>query len=65
MLFLRFMETGALDASFGTGGKLPLSVGSGTDVASAMTLDASGRPLVVGRTWSAQTGADGLLLRLK
>jgi uncharacterized delta-60 repeat protein len=66
ILFLRYVpSSGALDAGFGTGGKQRLSVSKGNDIVQAAALDASGRMLLAGRTWSPTTGTDAMLLRVK
>jgi uncharacterized delta-60 repeat protein len=50
----RFTATGALDTTFGTGGKVILSFGSGDDRGIGLAVDASDRIIVAGQP---QTGA--------
>jgi uncharacterized delta-60 repeat protein len=65
MLCLRYSTAGALDASFGTGGRLRVGLSAGTDAPSSMALTPSGQIVVAGRTWSPAGGTDMALLRLK
>ncbi|ALR30007.1 hypothetical protein ATE47_05485 [Chryseobacterium sp. IHB B 17019] len=58
-----FSQYGALDASFGTGGKVITSVGSGSDKAYSVALQPDGKILVAGMTVNALTGQDFVCLR--
>jgi uncharacterized delta-60 repeat protein len=52
---LRYTTSGALDTTFGTGGKVTTAVGPGNDVGRALRLDDVGRIVVAG---SASNGTD-------
>lgn len=53
----RFDENGALDPSFGSGGKVTLSLSTGDDYASAVLVRPDGRILVSGSSYSADLAA--------
>jgi uncharacterized delta-60 repeat protein len=46
----RFLSNGQVDSTFGSGGMTLTTIGSGTNAASAVTIDALGRIVVAGRT---------------
>ena len=50
----RYTSAGALDTSFGTGGKVTTAIGSGDDQANAMAVDSKGRIVLAGH---AATGS--------
>ena len=45
---VRYLANGALDTSFGTGGKVTTAIGAGSDVASSVVVQADGRIVVAG-----------------
>jgi uncharacterized delta-60 repeat protein len=47
---VRYLSNGALDTSFGFGGKTILDVSSGEDTAAALALDSFGRAVIVGNS---------------
>ena len=59
----RFTAQGALDASFGSGGKVTTDMGHADDAAWAVSALPDGRILVAGRGGSAATGYDFALAR--
>lgn len=58
-----FSQYGALDSSFGTGGKVITSINSGSDKAYSVALQPDGKILVAGMTVNSLTGQDFLCLR--
>jgi uncharacterized delta-60 repeat protein len=65
----RLMPTGALDTTFGTGGKAPIDFG-GDDFGASIARQPNGRILVAGRSVPTQTGAvvavgGGVVARLR
>ena len=59
----RYTPTGALDGSFGSGGKVITDLGSGEDLASALVLQPDGRIVVAGSVEMAATSDDFALIR--
>lgn len=60
---VRYLRDGGLDTSFGTGGKLVTQVGTRSDVAAAVALQADGKIVVAGSSDQVATGLDFLVLR--
>lgn len=62
----RLNDDGTLDGDFGAGGKFSATFGGGAsqDIGESVTLDAAGRIVVAGSTWSSSTGYQFALLRL-
>ncbi|HET7792802.1 MAG TPA: hypothetical protein VFL64_05405 [Rhizobacter sp.] len=60
---VRYQRDGALDTTFGNGGKVVTPVGAGSDEAYAVTLQADGKILVAGGSVQATSGIDFALLR--
>ena len=58
-----YSQSGSLDSSFGTGGKVVTSINSGADKAYAVALQTDGKIIVGGMTTSAATGKDFACLR--
>ncbi len=58
-----YSQSGSLDSSFGTGGKVVTSINSGADKAYAVALQTDGKIIVGGMTTSATTGKDFACLR--
>lgn len=50
IVLVRYNTNGTLDSGFGENGRIILSVSNGNDIINAMTLDSSGRIIVVGST---------------
>jgi uncharacterized delta-60 repeat protein len=62
---VRLTASGALDSTFGTGGKQTIDFGSGyDDFAFGLALDGSGRAVLVGDTFADATGRDLAVARL-
>lgn len=60
---IRLARDGGLDTTFGDGGKVTTSLGSGSDVAHALALQKDGKIVVAGATTSAATGMDFVVAR--
>jgi uncharacterized delta-60 repeat protein/uncharacterized repeat protein (TIGR01451 family) len=60
---VRYTTTGALDSTFGTGGKVTTPIGSSIDVASAVVIQADGKIVAAGYSRSASTNDDFALVR--
>jgi uncharacterized delta-60 repeat protein len=60
---VRYQRDGALDTTFGNGGKVVTSVGSGSDEAYAIALQADGKIVVAGGSSQGASGIDFVLLR--
>jgi uncharacterized delta-60 repeat protein len=60
---VRLERDGGLDATFGEGGKVNTSLGSGSDVARAVALQSDGKIVVAGATTNAETGLDFVIVR--
>ena len=60
---VRYQRDGAIDMSFGTGGKVVTPVGSGSDEAYAVALQADGKIVVAGGSHQGASGIDFVLLR--
>lgn len=60
----RLLNTGALDTSFGTNGKLLLNFGSALDVGMGMGVQSDGKILFVGRTTPSGGAAQAVLIRI-
>ena len=58
-----YSQSGTLDPSFGTGGKVITSINSGADKAYAVALQSDGKIIVAGMTTSATTGKDFACVR--
>ncbi len=58
-----YSQSGSLDSSFGTGGKVITSINSGADKAYAVALQTDGKIIVAGMTTNASTGKDFACLR--
>jgi len=58
----RYLPDGSLDPSFGSGGRVAISVGSGADRADAVAIQPDGKIVAAGRT--AQGGGNVALVRL-
>ena len=58
-----YSQSGSLDSSFGTGGKVVTSINSGADKAYAVALQTDGQIIVAGMTTNASTGKDFACLR--
>ena len=52
---VRYMAAGALDTSFGNGGKVTTAIGSSTDIGNSVAVESDGKIVVAGYS----TGADG------
>lgn len=63
VVLARYNLDGSLDAAFGTGGRVTTNLGSTEDFATRMTLDGSGRVVVVGATWTPLRGRDLAVVR--
>jgi uncharacterized delta-60 repeat protein len=59
---LRYRADGALDTAFGNGGKVILDFGDTADVPTGVCLQADGKIVVVGTSYSPTTEADDLVL---
>ncbi|MFL6254843.1 MAG: delta-60 repeat domain-containing protein, partial [Pyrinomonadaceae bacterium] len=59
---LRYRADGALDTAFGNGGKVILDFGNTADVPTGVCLQADGKIIVVGTSYSPTTEADDLVL---
>jgi uncharacterized delta-60 repeat protein len=62
-LLLRLDSDGAPDEDFGPDGVMELSIGRGSTSVNALGVDAEGRLLAVGRTWTASGGSQFMALR--
>ena len=60
---VRYLRDGGLDTSFGTAGKLVTQVGTRSDAAAAIALQADGKIVVAGSSDQNGTGLDFLVLR--
>jgi hypothetical protein len=65
MVVLRFTSSGVVDTTFGASGKLALPLSIGDDVLTGLAVQADGKVLVTGRTFTPLGGTDVALLRLK
>lgn len=62
---VRYNSNGSLDPSFGTGGKVTTPVGTGTDYASAVAIQADGKIVVAGTASNGANGFDFAAVRYK
>ncbi|MFW8626887.1 delta-60 repeat domain-containing protein [Deinococcus sp. ME38] len=60
----RYTASGALDATFGTGGKVTTDFTGSDDVSFALSLDAQGRILVAGYAYTGTQGSNFALMRV-
>lgn len=60
---VRYQRDGALDPSFGTGGRVVTPVGNGSDEAYTVALQADGKIVVAGGSSQGASGIDFVLLR--
>ena len=60
---IRLLRDGALDSTFGQGGKVTTAIGAGSDVARAIALQSDGKILVAGSSTGASSGTDFALAR--
>jgi uncharacterized delta-60 repeat protein len=60
---VRLERDGGLDPTFGEGGKVNTSLGSGSDVARAVALQDDGKIVVAGATTHPETGLDFVIVR--
>ncbi|WP_229844387.1 delta-60 repeat domain-containing protein, partial [Deinococcus indicus] len=60
----RYTSSGALDATFGTGGKVTTDFTGSDDVSFALSLDAQGRILVAGYAYTGTQGYNFALMRV-
>lgn len=60
---LRFLRDGGLDTTFGTGGRVTTAIGTRSDSAAAIALQADGRIVVAGSSEQAASGLDIAVLR--
>ncbi|HET9933727.1 MAG TPA: hypothetical protein VFQ35_23650 [Polyangiaceae bacterium] len=60
---VRLQRDGALDSSFGQGGKVTTPIGAGTDVARAIAIQSDGKILLAGSSVGTGTGTDFALAR--
>ena len=60
----RYTASGALDPTFGTGGKVTTDFAGNSDVGNALSLDAQGRILVAGYTYTGTQGWIFALMRV-
>jgi uncharacterized delta-60 repeat protein len=64
MQLVRWQRDGAMDTSFGNGGRVLLDLGAGTEAAHAVALQADGKLLVAGSVDEVGKGKSVLLVRL-
>jgi uncharacterized delta-60 repeat protein len=62
MILLRYLSTGALDTTFGSGGKVQTSFGSGSDVGRDLVILPGNKIFVVGETTSVSSGKSDIAL---
>jgi uncharacterized delta-60 repeat protein len=62
MILLRYLSTGALDTTFGSGGKVQTSFGSGSDVGRDLVILPGNKIFVVGETASGSSGKSDIAL---
>jgi uncharacterized delta-60 repeat protein len=62
-VLMRLNADGTADASYGPGGMATLQIGRGSTSVNAMTLDADGKLLIVGRTWTETGSSDFMAMR--
>jgi uncharacterized delta-60 repeat protein len=60
---LRLHQDGTTDESYGPGGLMPIAIGRGSTSINALAVDADGKLLVVGRTWTESGGSDYMAMR--
>ncbi|WP_426756300.1 hypothetical protein [Myxococcus sp. Y35] len=63
-LLMRYLSDGRRDPGFGTNGRQDVIIGSGSTALHATTLDASGRLVLVGRTWTTDGGSEFMAIRV-